>query len=101
MEPTVRKTALALCVAAALAGCHPGQERTIVKKPAGAQAVFAAEQSASTGSSQPAQAAPVQPAPVQQAPRAATALPDFTGLMKSAGPTVVNVISTSKASRSR
>jgi serine protease Do len=89
MENPLHKTLIAVALVLALGACNPGEERTIVKKPVGSQMAFAAEQSASTGSSQPAQSP------------AAGALPDFTGLMKSAGPTVVNVISTNKAMRSR
>jgi serine protease Do len=92
MSPTARRSALALLVAAALAGCKPAQQPE-AQKPGAPQQTFitSADASASTGSSQPASASL----------GAASSLPDFTSLMKAEGPAVVNVITTNKASRSR
>ena len=87
---TPLRSLLALSVAAALAGCHPGNERVIVKKPASSGEAVAA-QSASTGASAPA------PQQASAQPQVTMAVPDFTALMKNEGPAVVNVISTNKA----
>jgi serine protease Do len=91
MSPNMSKSALALLVAAALAGCKPAQQPEAQKPGAPPQTfITSADASASTGSS--------------QAPSTAlttSSLPDFTSLMKAEGPAVVNVITTNKASRSR
>jgi serine protease Do len=91
MSPNLRKSALALLVAAALASCEPAQQPE-AQKPAAPQQTFitSADASASTGGSQ----APASPP-------AMSGLPDFTPLMKAEGPAVVNVITTNKATRSK
>jgi serine protease Do len=91
MSPNLNKSALALLVAAALASCKPVQQPE-AQKPSAPQQTFvtSADASASTGASQAPGSAPVL-----------AGLPDFTPLMKAEGPAVVNVITTSKANRSK
>src|SRR5581483_5955045 len=91
MAPNLRKSALALLVAGALSACKPAPQPEAQRPAAPMQTwTTSADASASAGSSQP-------PAPAAQF----ASLPDFTPLMKAEGPAVVNVITTSKATRSR
>ncbi len=90
----LQRSAIAAFVALAFAACDGGQERTIVKRTA-AQQTLADSDSASAGSSQPPLR--LQSSGSADSAQPIVALPDFTPLMKMNGPTVVNVITTSKA----